>query len=219
MRKHGKGEAGSRWGKASGGVLAMALGISALSPISVFAWQHGQPGHAAPGPAHYGQPAGRPQGGQQPHLGAWLERHGNLSPQEQERALQHEPGFNRLPPETQERLMGRLQQLNRMPPAQRQRMTDRIEAMERMSPQMRQQVKSSVMEFRSMPADRQLMMRKAFRDLREFPPEQRQAMMSSGRFQAQFTPQERNILGNMLAVEPYRGPGSGAGVGYAPYGH
>ena len=34
-------------------------------------------------------------------------------------------------------------------------------------------------------------------------PEQRHAMMNSGQFQAQFTPQERQILGNILAVEPY----------------
>jgi hypothetical protein len=49
-------------------------------------------------------------------------------------------------------------------------------------------------------------MKKAFRDLREYPPEHRTAMMNSAQFQAQFTPQERNILGNMLAVEPYRPP-------------
>jgi hypothetical protein len=35
------------------------------------------------------------------NLGTWLQRHGNLPPEQQERALQSEPGFNRLPPETQ----------------------------------------------------------------------------------------------------------------------
>jgi Protein of unknown function (DUF3106) len=157
------------------------------------------------------QQMGRPrfENNQQPHLGIWLQRHRALSPQEQERALASEPGFNRLPPETQQKLLDRLHQLNRMPPAQRQRTVDHIEAMERLTPQGRQQVRASVQEFRTLPVDRQRMVKKAFRDLREYPPEQRQAMMNSGQFQAQFTPQERSILGNILAVEPYqaRGPG------------
>jgi hypothetical protein len=152
------------------------------------------------------QPGPRPrfEGNQQPHLGAWLARHGNLTPEQQERALEGEPGFNRLPPDTQQKLMNRLRQINRMPPSQRQRTMDHIEAMERLSPQMRQQVRASVQQFHSLPEDRQRLVKKAFRDLREYPPEQRQAMMNSGQFQAQFTPQERGILGNILAVEPYR---------------
>ncbi len=140
----------------------------------------------------------------QPHLGTWLQRHGNLSPEQQERALESEPGFSRLAPETQAKLLFRLRQINRMPANQRQRTVDWIEAMESISPQMRQQVRMSVQQFHTLPADRQRLMKKALRDLREYPPEQRTAMMNSGQFQTQFTPQERTILGNILAVEPYR---------------
>jgi hypothetical protein len=162
---------------------------------------------AVPCLAHPGQqPSTHPhfENNQQPHLGTWLQRHQNLSPEEQEQALQREPGFNRLPPETQQRLLNRLRQLNKMPPQQRQRTLDRIEAMEHMTPQMRQQVRASFQDFHSLPQDRQRMVRKAFRDLREYPPEQRTAMMNSPRFQAQFSPQERSILSNILAVEPYQ---------------
>jgi Protein of unknown function (DUF3106) len=140
----------------------------------------------------------------QPHLGPWLQRHGNLPPEQQERALQSEPGFSRLPPETQQKLLNRLRQINRMPPNQRQRTVDRIEAMERLSPQMRQQVSRSLQEYRFLPPDRQRMVKKAFRDLRAYPPEQRAAMMRSPQFQSQFSPQERFMLGNILAVEPYQ---------------
>ena len=165
------------------------------------------------------QPGAHPrfENNQQPHLGIWLQRHQNLSPQQQERALQSEPGFTQLPPETQQRLLNRLQQLNRMPPAQRQRTLDRIEAMERLTPQMRQQVRASFQEFRSLPPDRQRMVRKAFRDLREYPPEQRTAMMNSPKFAAQFSPQERSILGSILAIEPYQavhGPRPDNGLEY-----
>ncbi len=155
----------------------------------------------------FGRPG--PQGGHarfennQPHLGTWLQRHQNLSPEQQEKALQNEPGFSRLPPETQQRLLNRLQQINRMPPEQRQRTLDHIEAMEHLTPQMRQQVRASFQDFRALPPDRQRMVRKAFRDLREYPPEQRTAMMNSPKFQAQFSPEERSILSNILAVEPY----------------
>jgi Protein of unknown function (DUF3106) len=156
---------------------------------------------------------------QQAHLGTWLERHGNLTPEQQEKALRSEPGFNRLGPEQQQRLLGRLQQLNRMPPNQRRRTVDHIEAMERLTPQMRQQVRASFQEFHTLPEDRQRLMKKAFRDLREYPPEQRQAMMNSGQFQAQFSPQERGILTNLLAVEPYQ-PAHGAGLDNGvQYGH
>jgi phage-related protein len=146
----------------------------------------------------------------QPHLGEWLLRHKALSPEEQEKALAAEPGFDRLPPETRQRLLNRLQQINRMPPRQRQRTLDRIEALEHLTPQRRQQVRASFQEFRALAEDRQRMVKKAFRDLREYPPEQRQAMMNSSEFQGRFTPQERRILGDILAVEPYRpirGPG------------
>jgi hypothetical protein len=164
-------------------------------------------------------PPPRFESNQPAHIGKWLERHGNLTPEQQEKALQSEPGFSQLAPEQQQRLLGRLRQLNRMPLAQRQRTIDHIEAMERLTPQMRQQVRASFQEFHTLPEDRRRLMKKAFRDLREYPPEQRQAMMNSSQFQAQFSPQERGILTNLLAVEPYQ-PSHGAGLDNGvQYGH
>jgi hypothetical protein len=194
MARRNELEATSRTGKLARGVFAALFLVLplAVAPLSCFARPAMQQG------AHPRME------NNQPHLGTWLQRHGNLSPEQQEKALQNEPGFNRLAPETQQKLLDRLRQINRMPPNQRQRTVDRIEAMERLSPQMRQQVRASVQQFHALPEDRQRLMKKAFRDLREYPPEQRQAMMNSGQFQAQFTPQERSILGNILAVEPYQ---------------
>ncbi len=194
-------------GKLARGVFAALLVILPLAASTCFA----RPAPQAPRP--------RFENNQQAHLGTWLQRHGNLPPEQQERALQSEPGFNRLPPETQQKLLNRLRQINRMPPNQRQRTVDHIEALERLTPQMRQQVRASFQDFHALPEDRQRMVRKAFRDLREYPPEQRQALMNSGQFQAQFTPQERSILGNILAVEPYHPiPRSGLDNGLQ-YGH
>jgi Protein of unknown function (DUF3106) len=208
MARHNELELRPRRGKLAQSVLAALLLVLPLAAAPCFAR-----------PAQ--QQAARPrfENNQQAHLGEWLQRHGNLTPEQQERALQNEPGFNRLPMETQQRLLDRLRQLNRMAPKQRQRMVDSIEAMEHLTPQMRQQVRASFQEFHTLPEDRQRLMRKAFRDLREYPPEQREAMMNSSQFQAQFTPQERSILGNILTVEPYR-PVHGSGLDNGlEYGH
>jgi hypothetical protein len=183
------------------------------------------PPHSRPaspsGPRGQAYPGGgrqQPQQPQQPpHLGTWLQRHGNMSLPEQERALQNEPGFNRLAPQTQHQLVDRLRQIDSMPAEQRERTLGRIEALERLSPQMRQQVSASAEAIRTLPAERQRMVKKAFRDLRDDPPEQRQSLMASPQFQEQFTPQERGILSNLLSVEPYE-PNAGFRPEYSPPG-
>ena len=200
------GKTARRW-KLARSVYALLMLVLLLVPLQAFCFA--RPAQQSPRP--------RMENNQQPHLGTWLQRNQNLTPEQQEKALQSEPGFSRLPPETQQKLLNRLRQINRMPPNQHQRTLDWIEAMEHLSPQMRQQVRASVQEFRTLPVDRQRLMKKAFRDLRDYPPEQRQAMMNSGQFQAQFTPQERQILSNILAVEPYQprklGPNNGLEYG------
>ena len=199
-------EATSRYGKAARRVFAALLLTGMLSAPTVCLARPGPPQANRSG--HFG--------GNQ-HLGAWLQGHKNLSPDQQQKALEGEPGFNRLNPETQQKLLDRLHQINHMSPMQRQRTVDHIEAMERLSPQMRQQVRTSLQQYHTLPEDRQRLVKKAFRDLREYPPEQRAAMMRSSQFSAQFTPQERGILGNILAAEPYQpmhGPTPNNGVDY-----
>ena len=56
-----------------------------------------------------------------------------MSLSEQQKALQSEPGFNRLPPEGQQRVMNGLARLDSMPPEQRQRTIGQIEAWERLT--------------------------------------------------------------------------------------
>lgn len=127
-------------------------------------------------------PGAKQGGGQkgQEHLPQWMARHSNLSPAEQQRALENEPGFHDLPPQTQQAIRNRLTQLNNMSPEQRRRIVERNEEIEHLTPPQRQQLRSALDQYRGLPQDRQRLVAHAFRDLREMPPQQRQAMMNSG---------------------------------------
>jgi hypothetical protein len=151
----------------------------------------------SPGPRQGGEK------GNQEHLAQWMDRHSNLSPTDQQRALENEPGFRNLPAQTQQAMRNRLTELNNMTPEQRRRRLERTEAMERLTPPQRQQVRGALEQYRGLPEDRRRLVARAFHDLREMPEPQRQAILNSDRFRSQFSDQERGTLSNLLTVEPY----------------
>jgi hypothetical protein len=159
----------------------------------------GYPGYTRPAYPNAGS-AYAPPG----HLGAWLDSHRNVAPQEQQRMLHSDPSFSRLPAQQQQRLVQQLNRVDQMPEAQRERRLARAENIERLSPQQRAQLQDSGQRWRTLPSDRQAVMKNAFRDLRNVPPDQRQTVLNSARYQNAFSPEERGILGNMLSVEPYQ---------------
>jgi len=137
------------------------------------------------------------------HLEDWLNQHRGLPVQEQERMLQRDPSFYRLPPSDQQRLVRQLHQVNQMPEEQRDRRLARAEAIEHMSPQDRMNLNISGRRLGALPLDRQMMVKRAFRDLRSVPVDQRQMVLNSARYQGVFSPEERGILSDFLRVEPY----------------
>ncbi|SDF42098.1 DUF3106 domain-containing protein [Terriglobus roseus] len=141
----------------------------------------------------------RPRG---EHLDQWMQQHQNLSPQQQQRALQKEPGFNQLPQQTQQRMTERLNRLNSMSPQQREKVIQRGEAMERLSPQQRVQVRGAMGQLSALPEDRRRAVARSFRELRAMPPEQQNQMLNSPQYHQQFSDQERGTLGNLLSVSP-----------------
>lgn len=147
----------------------------------------------------------------QEHLPQWIEHHQSLTPEQQQRALENEPGFRQLPPQTQQRMRERLSQLNAMPVQQRTHVLERAEQMENLNPQQRQQVRGAMAQLGSLPADRRRVVARAFRDLREMPPQQRQAYLSSDYLHRQLSPEERGTLTNLMAVEPLLPPAHSAG--------
>ena len=182
-------------------LLSAATVMAAAQPAAMRRAQAGRPAMGAQRPG----PAEKQGGGKanQEHLPQWMARHSNLSPAEQQRALENEPGFRDLPPQTQQRLRNHLAQLNNMTPEQRRRTVEHTEAMERLTPSQREQFRGAMQQYSGLPEDRRRLVARAFRDLREMPPQQRQAIMNQDHFRSQFSEQERNTLSGLLAVEPY----------------
>ncbi len=98
---------------------------------------------------HLVEPNGR-RGGE--HLPEWMEQHrGTL--EQQQAALDREPGFKELPLQTQMQMHQRLAQLNAMTPEMRARTLAHAEAMERLNPAQRSQVRGAMEQLGSLPMD------------------------------------------------------------------
>jgi hypothetical protein len=134
-----------------------------------------------------------PQAGQR-HGGDWLRSHQSLSFADQQKALQNDPQFRKLPPQQQQRLVNRLQNFNNLPPQEQQRRLNRIETWEHLTPQQKQQARQLAGQWKQLPPDRQKMMKTAIGDLRAMPPDQRERILESDRFKGMFSDQERNML-------------------------
>jgi hypothetical protein len=162
----------------------------------------GQPRVIIPGP-YYGAPivptVRNPRGD---HLAEWMDKHRNLTPQQQQQALASEPGFRELPPQTQQREMQRLAQLNSMAPQQRQRILTQNEYVERMNPQQREQFRGTMQQLGMLPPDQRHIVSSAFRQLRNLPPNQRMAAAS----RIPLNDAQRSTLFNLIRIEPMLPP-------------
>lgn len=153
----------------------------------------GQQKHQQPPPAR--AQVGRPHQDHPPgHAGDWLRNYGNLPPEEQERALQNDPAFRRLPPERQQLYRQRLQRFSNLPPQQQLRVLNRMETWEHLTPEQKQQARQIFGQFRQLPPDRQRMVKTAVEDLRAMPPDQRERVINSDRFKSMFSDQEREMM-------------------------
>ncbi len=139
------------------------------------------------------------------HLAEWMDQHRNLTPQQQQKALEHEPGFRELPQGTQQRMRDRLAQLDAMTPEQRQRLLARNEAMERLTPDQRSEVRVAMTQLGNLPQEQRHVVAHTFRELRDLPPEQRISAYASGRY-GQLNETQRTVLFNLLRVEPMLPP-------------
>jgi Protein of unknown function (DUF3106) len=136
----------------------------------------------------------RPPMAGQKHGGDWLRSHQNLSLADQQKALQSDPQFRKLPAQQQQQLVNRLQKFNSLPPEEQQRRLSRIETWEHLTPQQKTQARQLAQQWKQLSPDRQRMMKTAIGDLRAMPPEQRESVLESERFKGMFSDQERKML-------------------------
>ena len=156
-----------------------------------------------------GQHNGLPRG---EHLAEWMNQHRELTPQQQQQALDREPGFRELPQSTQQRMRDRLAQLDAMTPEQRQRVLARNEALERLTPDERAEFRGAMTQLGNLPIDQRRPVAQTFRALRELPPEQRISAFATGRYGPPLSDTQRAVLFNLLRVEPLMPPPTTAPV-------
>jgi hypothetical protein len=168
-----------------------------------------EPTANAPGAGHAAPIERRPNSGvngRGDHLPEWLSQHSNLSPEQQQQALEREPGFRELPEQTQARYRQRLAQLDAMSPDKRQRMLERNEMMEHLTPDQRREVREATQQWAALPPDERRVVARSFRALRALPPDQRGAALASGRYTAPFNAEQRAALNRLMEVEPMMPP-------------
>lgn len=136
------------------------------------------------------------------HLAEWMTQHSSLSPQQQQQALEHEPGFQELPQETQQRMRSRLAQLDAMDPQRRQQLLARNEAIEHLTLDQRAQFRGAMAQLGALPQDQRRVVARTFHQLLELPAEQRIPAYSSGRYGPPLSDAQRHVLFELLRVEP-----------------
>ena len=128
------------------------------------------------------------------HAGNWLRRYKDLSPAQQQRALENDPQFRRLPPPQQARLLQRLRHFSSLPPQQQERMLSRMETWEHLTQDQKQRARQVFKQFQQLPPDRRQAVNRAIRSMHGMTPDQRDQLINSDQFRSTFSPQERNVL-------------------------
>jgi len=187
---------------------ALILGLLAGWSGVVFAQRQPAPIERQPPPTagmvqpgsqqHLVGPNGR-RGGE--HLPEWMEQHRGMTLEQQQAALDREPGFRELPLQTQMQMHQRLAQLNAMTPEMRARTLAHTEAMERLSPAQRSQVRGVMQQLGSLPQDQRRQVIRSFRDLRMLPPQERMGLVNSPRY-GWMNYQQRTALINLIVIAP-----------------
>lgn len=183
---------------------AMALCLLIPSPCTAQKNAFHPPQRRAQAPAPPRPQSARPEGEvsrpaaehplQRGHVGDWLRQYKDLPPEEQERALQNDPFFQRLPPARQQLLRQRLQHFSGLPPQQQLRMLNRMDTWEHLTPDQKQDARQIFQQMRQLTPDRRRQVMTAVRDLRTMPPDQREQVIDSPRFRSNFSDQEREMI-------------------------
>ncbi len=208
-----RGKHRTDWLAAAGLAIAVALPVPCLAyrGLAYRDAVHPQEHNAAPAPVRPQQAHPQAQVHAQPqgHAGDWLRHYKDLPPAEQERELQRDPTFRRLPPARQQLLRQRLRHFSSLPPQQQLRMLNRMETWEHLTPTQKAQARQLYGQMRQLPPDRQRAVGTAIHELRGLPPEQREKVIDSPRIRSMFSDHERDMMrgATRLPLAPAEGDG------------
>ena len=148
-----------------------------------------------PNASHGGEPRLGPGGEPgKPRPGEWLSRLKDMNLADQQKALNSDPEFQKLPPEQKQKLHERLQEFNNLRPEQKEQLIQRMKQWDKLSPQQQEQARGLQEKLRNVPDDRRKMMQTALRNLRQMDPEERERVLNSDRFKSMFNDNERDII-------------------------
>jgi uncharacterized protein DUF3106 len=186
--------------------LASFLVVSAASALSSVEHHLSMPAgnlafQAASSPQKNPQPKARATRPPQ-RMGDWLESHKNLPLAQQEKALENDPNFKKLPPDRQAALRERLRKFNSLPPEQRDLALKRMNFWASLTKEQRQQLRDANQKLQALPEDRRVAVHKALRHLRQMDPQHRQQVLESDRFKTTFSDQEQGILKQLASISP-----------------
>ena len=130
----------------------------------------------------------------------WVREHKNLSPDQQQKLLESDPGFKQLPPARQAQLRERLLNFNSLTPQQQERALRQREIMNKLTPQQRQQLRDANQQLKGLPLERRVAIHTAIRHLRQMPADQRKQVLQSDRFRSTFSDQEQKLIGQLAEL-------------------
>jgi hypothetical protein len=123
------------------------------------------------------------------------------SPQEQERILQANRHFRRLPPEEQQRLRRHLRHIQQMTAEQREQLRERAQVFYALPQDARDTIRNELFPaWQQFPPERRTAMMAELRNLRAMPPSARNERYCQRAFTKQFSPREQGMLKRLLAV-------------------
>src|SRR5262249_12506898 len=135
-----------------------------------------------------------PMDAARPRPGEGLARLREMSPADQQKALNSAPEFQNLSPEQKEKVLQNLRDFNNLNPAQKQQLIERVRVWEQLTPEQKDRARTLQQRLRAVPEDRQKMMRIALRRLRQMDAEERDRVMNSDQFKSMFNDNERDIM-------------------------
>src|SRR5258708_2521034 len=89
-------------------------------------------------------------------MGAWLQAHKDLPPDQQLKLLENDPAFKKLPAQRQNELRERLKKFSSLSPEKRTQALQRMEFLAKLTPQQREELRNASQQLKGLPPERQV---------------------------------------------------------------